>query len=140
MTDQIRRLYHQRRSDGLQAKLALTLAKNEVEVMNLPYDGEHGEEFEQDGFVINITVEPEDDFDISWIGEFTDHPGNQFAFERKNANHTHYKYFVPSREYDPADYTKLGWSKHAAYLKCLADRKTDWQLAEKLVKACGGLA
>jgi hypothetical protein len=133
MTDQIRRLYHQRRSDGHQAKLALTLAKNEIEVMNLPYDGEDGEEFEQDGFVINITVEPEDDADLSWVGEFTDHPGNQFAFERKHANHNHYKYFVPSREYDPADYSKLGWPKHAAYLQCLADRKADWEMAEKLV-------
>jgi hypothetical protein len=52
---------------------------------------------------------------------------------RNNGRHGHsYKYFVPSREYDPADYRKLGWSKHAAYIQCLADRKADWEMAERL--------
>jgi hypothetical protein len=133
MTDQIRRLYHQHRSEGLQASLALAWAKSEVEVMNLPYDGEDGEEFEEDGFVINIMVEPDDDAEMSWLGEFTDHPGSEFAFERTNRRHGHsYKFFVPSREHDPEDYRKLVWSKHAAYLQCLADSKVDWEMAEKL--------
>jgi hypothetical protein len=44
MTDQIRRLYDQRRSEGLQAKSALAWAKSEVEVINLPYDGEDGDD------------------------------------------------------------------------------------------------
>lgn len=84
----------------------------------------------KDGFDLTLTVEPDDFVDLSWIGHFTDHPGNDEAIETK-AGRNSYKYFVP--EYKLADRikdkSKRGMSRHDAWLQAREDQHRDMEIA-----------
>lgn len=91
----------------------------------------------KDGFDLKLTVDPDDHVDLSWIGQFTDHPGNNEALETK-AGRNSYKYFVP--EYKLADRIKdnsrQGMSRHNAWLQAKADQYRDMKFATDYSPNC----
>ena len=101
----------------------------------LPYEGVDGERFTREGFTLTLRIEAEACSDLSWLGEFTDWPGGQFAFDRRPARRGEYRYFVPAYQNFRSlrrAFSKQGHDRHTAWLRATRARREDWRLAEQL--------
>ncbi len=137
MTPAILSEYHEQRATGSTASNALAMARHKQRIRDLGYDVEDGTRFKHQGFDVTIRVKPDQDVDLSWLGEFTGHPTG-FAFKRPNASHREYQYFQPASDNgrNLAEYRKgwseLGYSKHAADCGARQHLRDDWKMAEDL--------
>lgn len=95
----LRDLYRRARAEGLRAQDAYRQATATPAIELAWQDYDSRATFERDGFTFSITVEPDDDTDLSWLGEWTNthEPGAV-----KNPNHSPgqtFEWFVPTYTY-----------------------------------------
>jgi hypothetical protein len=95
----LRTLYRQHRTQGMNASSALAYARTIINRENVDfpcpsYPGDDCETFERDGFTIQIRVKHDETADFSHLGELSDR-WERGAIAWKGDRHE-YKYFIPT--------------------------------------------
>lgn len=107
--------YEKARRQGVRAIDAYRWATTPAPDLDLDWRGDSAET-ERDGYLVRVTVEPDDFMDLSWLGTFTDDPDGAVPNPDWNGDSRTYRYFVPTYTLEERrrDLSALGWAKGPA--------------------------
>lgn len=122
MTPEQTKGYQYWRAQGVPARTAYAWAQQER------YDYADGDKIEWHGATIELSVSYDDWPDMSWLGEFSDswEPG---AIDHEPSNSRTFRYFIPANRQNPADFSRLGYARHEAWLRAERAARDDYERA-----------
>lgn len=92
-----------------------------------------GDRVERDGYVVEISVEPDDYPDHSYFGEWSNTWGPG-AIEHEPDNPRTYNYWIPAYDHagDAPYLVKQGLSRHARWMEIRKRNRDDYEMAQRL--------